>query len=784
MIAFLSLLVILVFLASVIALAILYNRVNRVEQEVRRLSQRFPAAPAPGEKSPREPESPPVPSRVPEPPGRSSLPRPPARVPEPRAPVTTPSAPPSISLPPPRPSRSKEEWEALIGGRLLNRIGALALIIGMGFFLKYAVDRNWINETVRVAIGGVIGGGLLLVAARTHAKGLQIFSQGLVGAGISILYLSVYASFNFYHLLPQLAAFALMTGVTAIAFANAFKYDSLAVALLAWLGGFLTPFLLSTGEANELGLFTYCALLDAGILIISLRKTSWIILEPLALCATWLVYVFWYDEYYTPDAFALTLYFIIVFWLLFHVLAAGRALRAEQSRPVLRGIATAANALFASVALYRILEPEFHEWTGGAELAMSVLYASTALLTFRKRGHDRWVTFCGLTAGILLIDATAVQYEGMTTVSLWGAEALGFAWLGARWQRPYLSWLAFLLFAGAALKLVFTAGAIVPLSGESLPLFFNRRALAYATLAASAWLAGGFYAHLKGEASTTVPAVLSYGAAAMVFLLVSVEISAFFTELIRTAPETADALNFERWMALGAAWSALGAILVWTGAGRGALPLYVAGLLSLLFGICACALRGIAFDPVSGFTLVANWRFAALAFTAACSVAVVRRLEGSGISVPWQADIVATLRMIMVILILVLVTGETRDVFEREIALAGREGGARMTEEIDRWENLKQLSLSGAWMVFSIVLMAVGIWRRSRSLRIGSMVLFGITILKIFIYDLSFLDTLYRIFSFIGLGVILLAVSYAYQRYKGIILAPGDNAPPPPPAAS
>ena len=770
MVAFLSLLLVLIFIVSVIALASLFGRINRLEQQLQRLAKRVSQTePAPPATAPRTVVKPPQAA---------------AAIPATPAPAPAPATPKNLALPPPRPSRTRGEWEALIGGRLLNRIGALALIIGMGFFLKYAVDRNWINETIRVAIGVLIGGGLLTVAARTHARGLHIFAQGLVGAGISILYLSVYASFNYYHLVPQLAAFALMTGVTALAFANAFRYDSLAVALLAWLGGFLTPFLLSTGEANELGLFTYIALLDAGILLISLRKTAWIVLEPLALCATWLVYQLWFTSTYTSGAFALTLYFIIVFWLLFYALATGRALSAGQSQSLLRGIATAANALFATIALYRVLEPDFHAWTAGGELMLSAFYAAAALLTVRKRGHDLWVTFCGLTAGILLIDATSIQFAGATTASFWAAEALGFAWLGARWQRPELSWLAFLLFAGAGIKLLSAPGAIIPLSGEDVPMFLNRRALAYLIVAVTAWRAGSLFSHLKGAASKSVPALLSYGAAAMMVLMVSVEISATFTGMIRRGIGDADALDFDRWMALSAAWSAMGAGLVWIGTGRSSQPAYISGFIVLLMGICAAALRGIAFDPVTEFTLIANWRFAALAWTAACGFIVVRRLDGTGVSIPWQSDIFATLRMILVILLLVMVTGETRDVFERHIAVTGKTGGDFVAEDLDRWENLKQLSLSGAWLLFSIVLMGVGIWRRSRGLRVGSMVLFGVTILKIFIYDLSFLDTLYRIFSFIGLGVILLAVSYAYQRFKGIILATGDSIPPSPPAGS
>ena len=115
-------------------------------------------------------------------------------------PARVPSAPAAPAPPPRKPSRSREEWEALIGGKLLNRIGALALILAVGFFLKYAFDKDWITEIARVGIGALAGLVCLVLAERTTRRGFQVFAQGLVGAGIAILYVTVYASFNFYAL--------------------------------------------------------------------------------------------------------------------------------------------------------------------------------------------------------------------------------------------------------------------------------------------------------------------------------------------------------------------------------------------------------------------------------------------------------------------------------------------------------------------------------------------------------------------------------------------------------
>ena len=264
--------------------------------------------------------------------------------------------------PPPAPSRTREEWESLIGGKVLNRIGALALIIGVGFFLKYAFDKNWITEWMRVAIGGLTGAVILLLAARSHRKGLEMFSQGLVGAGIAILYLSVYASFNFYSLVSQPLAFILMSCVTVIAFTQAFKYDSLAVSLLGWLGGFLTPFLLSTGAANAVGLFTYLALLDIAVLAVLFVKDRWIVLVPLTLTGTYLMYTLWYGAGYHPADAWTAVIFLTIFWFLFHTLDTSWCVAKRAPFRAERRWGGVVNGLAYYVGLYAVLDRDQHDW--------------------------------------------------------------------------------------------------------------------------------------------------------------------------------------------------------------------------------------------------------------------------------------------------------------------------------------------------------------------------------------------------------------------------------------
>ncbi len=295
-----------------------------------------------------------------------SLPPAPIIAGQPMLPPELAPAPAPLFVPPPTPpSRTREEWEALIGGKLLNRIGALALVIGVGFFLKYAFDNNWLSETVRVLIGAVAGFLLLAGASRSRTRGLMIFAQGLVGAGIAVLYLSVYASFNYYSLVSQPVAFVLMAAVTIIAFTQAFRYDSIAVSLLGWAGGFLTPFMLSTGEANEIGLFSYIALLAAGMLVVVMKKEKWAILEPLTLAATYVIYFLWYGQEYKPDSFALTLFFAVLFWALFFIVDLVNSFRRVNVLEELRNVSAGFNAGLFYLALFLLINGDHHAWMGG-----------------------------------------------------------------------------------------------------------------------------------------------------------------------------------------------------------------------------------------------------------------------------------------------------------------------------------------------------------------------------------------------------------------------------------
>lgn len=670
------------------------------------------------------------------------------------------------AITPSKPSRTREEWESLIGGKILNRIGALALIIGVGFFLKYAFDNNWINETMRVLIGAAAGFLCLAGAYRSHNKGFEVFAQGIVGAGISILYLSVYASFNFYSLVPQWVAFLLMSVVTAVALVQGLYYGSVAVALLGWAGGFLTPIMLSTGEANEVGLFSYVALLSFGLLAIVYKKEKWWVLEPLTFLGTWILYLSWYLEFYTAADLGLTISFIGVFWVLFYALFVLQPAPSGYAE-VSRHFVGAFNALILFLALSDVINEDYHDLMGSVTLGLAAIYGVTLLFRSRGRTMERPEQMHFALASIaFLVFVPWVEWREFDVVIAWLIEAGVLVFVSRKWNLRYVMFVAAGIYGLAILRFIATPGSLFALHPDEFALVLNPRAAALLVGAASLIVASRLLTGRVAKKDAWVVTLFNVLWSAALFLFVGLETNDYFRQkMLLVSGEAEELLAFERLMWMGLLWAAYSVPLFWIGIRFKETPVLICALLAALIGAGLALVRGIAFDPIGSFDPVLNARAAALVLVTLFLVIQERLAKSGAGGWDWMPDVRSALQMSVVVLIFGLVTGEVRDVFRKEMLLAGEGAGERLLQ----LSNLQQLSLSGTWLVYSVVLMVLGLWRKLRALRIAAFVLFGITILKIFLYDLSFLDTLYRIFSFIALGLVLLGVSFAYQRYRDVI---------------
>ena len=187
--------------------------------------------------------------------------------------------------------KNNPDLEKFIGENIVSKIGIAILVIGVAFFVKYAIDKEWINEIARVGIGILCGGIVLGFAHRLH-KNFKAFSSVLVAGGISIFYFTVGIAFHQYHIFDQTTAFIIMLLITAFSVFISIIYDRVELAALSIIGGFATPFMVSTGQGNYQVLFTYILILDIGMLILAYMR-KWNLINIMTYCFTMILYFAW-----------------------------------------------------------------------------------------------------------------------------------------------------------------------------------------------------------------------------------------------------------------------------------------------------------------------------------------------------------------------------------------------------------------------------------------------------------------------------------------------------------
>ena len=195
------------------------------------------------------------------------------------------------------------DWEIILGGNWLARIGILAVIIGVGFFLKLAFDNDWIDETTRVVLG-IVGGLGLIGASEYYLKKYPVYAQTLAGGGIAILYLAIFAAFAFYGLIGIYPAVGLLFVVSMSAAGLALRHDAVALALIGIFGAFLAPFITGASDADARETFSgsgnarvmlYVVVVDLGVVALAtVRSWRWFTL--LALAGSLLTFAWWYED--------------------------------------------------------------------------------------------------------------------------------------------------------------------------------------------------------------------------------------------------------------------------------------------------------------------------------------------------------------------------------------------------------------------------------------------------------------------------------------------------------
>ena len=176
------------------------------------------------------------------------------------------------------------DLEKFIGENLLNKIGIGILVLGIAYFVKYAFDLNMVSDWGKAGIGLLSGGLLIGIAHRLRNK-YRAFSSVLVGGGLAVFYTTLTIAFRDFQLINNTVAFTGMVVVAGLSVFLSLMYDRKELAILSLLGGFASPFLASDGTGNFIVLFSYFAILNAGMLVLSYFK-RWPIINLLSFVCT------------------------------------------------------------------------------------------------------------------------------------------------------------------------------------------------------------------------------------------------------------------------------------------------------------------------------------------------------------------------------------------------------------------------------------------------------------------------------------------------------------------
>ena len=496
--------------------------------------------------------------------------------------TSQPGQPPPFSTTPAR-TINAQELESIIGRRWLGWAAVALILFATAFFLKYAFDNRWIGELGRVAIGVTAGVILAALGYRYHKRKWRVFSQILTAGGVVLLYLSAYASFGYYHLATQKAAFVYITILIAEAAGLALLYDAPAVAVMALIGGFLNPILLRSDRDQYRSFFGYIFALDIGTL--ALLK-QWPGLSSLAFFGTHLLFWLWYGDNYHPRKLVAVMIFQTAVFLAF--LSAHLARRflkrteiefddfsAVASSP-LNFVSTFEDfwlllinpsAFFATS--YFLLNVNHHDWMGVFAIVMALVYAGAAKLLLDRGATTRVEVLLLIGVALTFVTlAIPIQLKSNWITIAWAVEGVTILWIGIEMKSQRLRAIAHALFGLAILKLVFWdtpwggRAAFTPLANK----YFLSSLFVIVCLFTGALIYEKLGAR-KQIAARVFQIVLLVVALITLWFLMTVEAYTYFAA--RAAlQKTADAYQHEHWlgqMALSVLWSIYAAVLAAVG---------------------------------------------------------------------------------------------------------------------------------------------------------------------------------------------------------------------------
>jgi uncharacterized membrane protein len=666
------------------------------------------------------------------------------------------------------------DLEKFIGENLLSKIGIVIFVIGMGFLVKLGIDNEVINEGMRVAIGVLIGGGMVGLAHYLRSSFAK-FSSILIGGALAVLYFTIALAFHEYHLIPQIAAFIIMVLITAFGVLLAIGYDRKELAVLAIIGGFGTPFFVSTGTGNFTVLLTYILILDIGMLTLVYFK-KWNVVNYLAYGFTYILFVTVYFTKFVGDEEATRLplfLFLTSFYLIFFLMNIIYNVRnARKFKYPEIGMLLSNSGIYFGLGLSLVNGYQEGLYSGLFTALTALFNFGFAFTLYKRKDIDKNLLFLLIGLVLTFVSLIApIQLKGNYITMFWAIESVLLLWLAQKSGIKLLNTTAIIVLGLMLISLSMDwQQNYYPIydSAEVLNLFLNKAFLVSVVVMVS--LIGSALLLKQDEVIEIRGFKIVWKRLYIEIIFAVVFYLGFFLELkyqfIRFEFE-----NSLRIILLGIYNYAFIVLILMVKSVRGSKSLDITGFI------------------LSAFAVVAYSTFYLQQVTLARSYDLLNREAAGGFS--WH--------YLLFMLFIVILVNLSYQIY-RKYSFKSKEGkialgilafiafvigtieighvsmifqyGPEVSESAARAIVIKSV-YPAVWTFIALSLMVLGMKFRLRTLRIASLALFLVTILKLFIYDLAG-NTTGKIVSFIFLGVILLVISFLYQKLK-FIFQDDDN---------
>jgi uncharacterized membrane protein len=688
----------------------------------------------------------------------------------------------------------KSDIEKFIGENLINKIGIAVTVIGVAIGAKYSIEHQLISPLTRIILGYIMGFALLAFGIKLK-KNYEKYSAVLVSGAIAIMYFITYSAYAFYDLLPQSFAFLLMVVLTAFAVIAALKYNQPVIAHIGLVGAYAVPFLLSEDSGRVDILYSYMAIINIGILIIAFKR-YWKSLYYSSFILTWIIFDSWYfTEYSAKDHFNLALIFLSVFFVTFYSILLSYKLLQKEKFNVGDVLMLLSNSFLFYGLGYSLLNSHSsgQELLGLFTLLNAMIHFGVSLIIYRNKLADRNLFY--LVTGLVLVFLTVavpVQLNGNWVTLIWAFEAALLFWIGRTKKvlvYEMLSYiLMFLAFISIANDWYELYNNYIPGHPDTRVIpFFNINFLSSLLFIASFGFINylnssdkyasqqTYQERLKPIIDLLIPAILII----VLYNTFRLEISTYWNQLyadsaLETTPKGQKFLSYIRNQDLKyfkTIWIINYSLLFFSvlsyinikkikSAYLGFINLGLNTFFVLLFltvGLYTLSsLRDTYLQNTlsqyfnhSGFNI--GIRYIAFAFVGLTLLLCSRYIQQDFIKVI-SPNLAIGFDLVLYISVLWIISSELINWLA-----------------IRQYSELYRLGLSILWGIYALGMVVIGIWKNKKNLRIMAISLFAVTLIKLFFYDISHLATIARTIIFVSLGILLLVISFLYNKFRNKI---------------